>query len=175
MTVLMQRSGALALFLLVTAVGAAPGGDRAPDLSAYPKLQVPAGHKVAFRAYAEGVQIYRWDGTSWVFQRPEAMLYDFGGEGEIVGTHYVGPTWESNSGSYVVGTVLEKATVDPNAIPWLKLQATTSSGPGVFNGVTFIQRVNTTGGTAPASPGTCAGEEASVYYTADYYFYRPQP
>jgi hypothetical protein len=169
------RSTALVLFLLVATVGTAPGGDnRAPDLSAYPKLQVPEGHKVAFRAYAEGVQIYKWNGTSWVFQGPEAVLYDFGGDGELVGIHYAGPTWESNSGSYVVGKVLEPAVVDPNAIPWLKLQATTSGGPGIFNGVTFIQRVNTTGGKAPATPGTFAGEEARVYYTADYYFYRAQ-
>src|SRR5438093_1036546 len=42
-----------------------PSNDaRAPDLSAYPKLQVQEGNKVSFHAYADGVQIYRWDGTS---------------------------------------------------------------------------------------------------------------
>jgi hypothetical protein len=169
------RRTALALLLLVAPVGMAPGGDnRAPDLSDYPKLRVPQGHKVAYRAYAEGVQIYRWNGTGWVFQRPEATLYDFGGEGEVVGIHYAGPTWENNSGSYVVGRVLERATPDPDAIPWLKLEAVDSDGPGVFDGVTYIQRVNTIGGIAPAYTPGYVGDEARVYYTAEYYFYRAQ-
>jgi hypothetical protein len=167
------RWTALVLLLLLIPIGAALCGDnRAPDLDDYPKLKVPAGHKVRFRAYAEGVQIYRWNGTSWVFQAPEAVLYDFGGDGEVVGIHYAGPTWESNSGSYVVGRVLERATPDPDAIPWLKLEATDSDGPGIFDGVTYIQRVNTVGGNAPAEPGDFVGEEARIYYTADYYFYR---
>ena len=38
--------------------------------------------------------------------------------------------------------------------------------------MTFIQRVNTTGGIAPAAPGTTVGEEARVPYTAEYFFYR---
>ena len=37
-------------------------------------IQVPAGHKVVFAAYAEGVRIYRWNGTSCRFVRPEAAL-----------------------------------------------------------------------------------------------------
>src|SRR5262249_41001413 len=49
--------------------------NRAPDLGAFQNLQVPAGNKVAFHAYAEGVQIYRWNGTSWTFVAPEAVLY----------------------------------------------------------------------------------------------------
>jgi hypothetical protein len=98
------------------------------------------------------------------------VLYDL--DGDIVGTHYVGPTWESNSGSYVVGRVLERATPDARAIQWLKLEAIDCDGPGIFDGVTFIQRVNTVGGLAPANLGNFVGEEAQVYYTADYYFYQ---
>jgi len=37
---------------------------------------------------------------------------------------------------------------------------------------TFIQRINTVGGNAPAAPGTVVGEEANVPYTAEYLFYR---
>ncbi len=50
--------------------------------------------------------------------------------------------------------------------------AVETDGPGIFRRVAFIQRVNTTGGTAPAAPGTTVGEEARVPYTAEYYFYR---
>jgi hypothetical protein len=37
--------------------------------------------------------------------------------------------------------------------------------------VTFIQRLNTAGGLAPATAGAAIGQEARVPYTADYLFY----
>jgi hypothetical protein len=166
---------ALAFLVLVLATLAGAGDNRAPDLTGYEKLIVGDGNKVAFVAYAEGVQIYRWDGTAWVFAGPQAVLYSSNGEdAEVVGRHYAGPTWESNSGSKVIGTVLERATPDSTAIPWLKLQAASSEGPGIFHRVTFIQRVYTTGGLAPATPGGFTGQEVQVPYTAWYVFYREE-
>jgi Protein of unknown function (DUF3455) len=166
---------ALLLFALVAPVRADPGDDnRAPDLGDCQNLQVPAGNKVAFRAYAEGVQIYRWNGASWAFVAPEAVLFAGDEDDEVVGIHYAGPTWESASGSKVVGAVLERCTPDPDAIPWLLLRAVSSEGPGIFRRVTFIQRVNTVGGKAPADPGDLPGEEVRVPYTAEYYFYRAE-
>jgi len=162
----------LAHIAVVPAAAGPGGGQRAPDLGDFPKLQAPAGHKVAYHTYAVGVQIYRWNGSSWTFVAPEALLFaDAQGHG-IVGTHYAGPTWESNSGSKVVGTVLERGTPDPDAIPWLLLKAVSSNGPGIFDGITYIQRVNTVGGLAPADPGHFVGEEVSVAYAAEYFFYR---
>lgn len=162
---------ALLLLAAGAPLGAKPDGDgRAPDLDEYPNLQVPDGHKVAFYAYAEGVQVYRWNGTNWAFVGPEAILYD--NDDNVVGVHYAGPVWESNSGSKVRGAVVARATPDADAIPWLLLGAVETAGPGVFRNVTYIQRVNTTGGLAPAEPGAFAGEVARVPYTADYYFYR---
>lgn len=167
------RLAVLALLALafVTPVGADTGNDnRAPVLEGdLAKLNVDEGNKVAFQASAIGVQIYRWNGTKWVFVAPEAIL--FNGDG-VIGTHYVGPTWESNSGSTVVGAVLERATPDPTAIPWLKLEAVETEGPGIFDGITFIQRINTVGGLAPSEPGEFVGEEVEVPYLADYVFYR---
>jgi len=170
---------ALGAALLVLGLGFAlpargePGNDhRAPDLSDYTILEAPAGNKVAFYAYGEGVQIYRWSGTSWVFVKPEAVLYANEDAEGVVGIHYVGPTWESNSGSYVVGSVLQRSSPNPSAIPWLLLKAVDSDGPGVFGGITYIQRVHTVGGLAPATPGDFVGEEARVPYAADYFFYR---
>jgi hypothetical protein len=171
-------AGVAALLLaLVATVGAEPGNDnRAPELvGECAKLRVEAGNKVAFHAYAVGVQVYRWTGTSWSFVGPKAVLYAGDeGNGEI-GIHYAGPTWESASGSKVVGTVEERCTPDPSAIPWLRLKASRSEGPGIFDGVTYIQRVNTVGGTAPADPGDFVGEVVEVPYTAEYYFYRAHP
>jgi len=143
---------------------------RTPDLSACPKLRPPAGSKLVSHVFAKGVQIYHWNGASWAFDGPSATLSaDAAGNG-IVGTHYAGPTWESNSGGTVVGTVMERCTVDPNAIAWLLLRAK-PSGPGIFHRVTHIQRVNTVGGNAPAYSGTI-GEVARVPYTTEYLFYR---
>ena len=146
---------------------------RNPDLGSCQKLNVPAGSKLTFHALGIGVQIYRWTGTSWLFVAPSAKLYaDASGHG-LVGTHFGGPTWLSNSGSRVVGTVADdgRCVVDPNSIPWLLLNAV-ASGQGVFERTTLIQRLNTVGGSAPSTPGSFVGQEVQVPYTADYYFYR---
>jgi hypothetical protein len=160
--------------LLLTALSQAVAGkgqnNPAQDLPA--ALEVPPGNNVAFHAFAVGVQIYEWSGSAWVFVAPEAVLFaDAGTHGEV-GVHYAGPSWESQSGSKVVGARVAGATVDPTAIPWLLLRAVSSEGSGIFHGVTFIQRVNTTGGTAPATPGTASGTRVEVPYTAEYVFYR---
>jgi len=100
-------------------VDAVGGDNRGADLADCDSLRVPEPSTLAFHAFATGVQIYRWSGSAWVFVAPSAQLFaDAGGNG-VVGTHFGGPTWESNSGSTVVGTVLERATPDPTAIPWL--------------------------------------------------------
>jgi len=144
---------------------------RQPDLGNCGNLQPAAGVSLVFHAYARGVQIYRWTGTSWLLYGPDAVL-SADAEGESrVGTHYVGPTWETNSGSKAVGTVIDRCTADPNAVQWLSLSAK-SSGAGVLNGVTFVQRVNTVGGKAPSTGGITIGEEISVPYSAEYFFYR---
>ena len=168
-------AGAAALLLaLVVTAGAEPGNDsRAPVLEGEcAKLRVEAGNKVVAHGFATGVQIYRWTGTEWQFVAPDAVLYEDEGEHGVLATHFAGPTWKSLSGSEVVGAVDKKCTPDPDSIPWLLLKATSSHGPGIFDGVTFIQRVNTEGGLAPAEPGDFPGEVARVPYAAEYYFYR---
>jgi hypothetical protein len=172
----LAAGGALAglALLLLTALPLAVAdrgeNNRAPNLP--PTLQVPPGNTVAFHAFAVGVQIYEWSGSAWVFVAPEAVLFaDAGGHGEV-GIHYAGPTWESQSGSKVLGARVAGATVNPTAIPWLLLRAVSTEGPGIFHRVTYIQRVNTTGGTAPATPGIGSGSRVEVPYTAEYVFYR---
>lgn len=163
----------LALVLAFVAPGAARAGDdRTPDLGECQHLQVEQGNKVAFHAFGAGVQIYRWSGASWVFVAPEAVLYADAGDDGVVGIHFGGPTWQSNSGSRVVGTVIDRCTPDPTAIPWLLLKAASAEGPGIFHDVTFIQRLYTVGGNAPSVPGDFPGQIARVPYTSDYFFYR---
>ena len=163
--------------LTSTSLQAASAVDlKSPDLPSplCDRLGEVQGGRVAFHVYALGVQIYRWNGASWVFVAPSARLYadaEYHGE---VGTHYAGPTWESNSGAKVVASRVESCAPDPTAIAWLLLQKVSSEGPGIFDRVTFIQRVNTAGGLPPSGPGPFVGAEEEVPYTAEYYFYRDQ-
>ncbi|MBA3713055.1 MAG: DUF3455 domain-containing protein [Pyrinomonadaceae bacterium] len=163
--------------LALPSIPAARAGDNnnhAPDLPSplCDNIEAPLGNRVASHVYAVGVQLYRWNGTSWVFVEPVATLFADANYHKKVGIHYAGPTWESNSGSKVVATRLASCSPDPTAIPWLLLQTVSTDGPGMFNSVTYIQRVNTKGGLAPTAPGVSIGAVAEVPYAAEYYFYR---
>lgn len=143
-------------------------------------LRPAAGEEAFLEARAAGVQIYECAAPAdqpaayaWTFRAPEATLVDR--HGRVLGKHYAGPTWEFADGSSVVGEVRAR---DPGptstAIPWLLLAAKSTSGTGVLNATTSIQRVSTAGGIAPSAP--CSAENAAVLarvpYTATYYFYR---
>ncbi len=163
----------IALFATASISVAQSDTPRVPDLPAgCEQLYAPVGNSVAFKVYASGVQVYWWNGSTWGFVGPIATLYSNAGLTGKVGTHYAGPTWKSNSGSLVIGKNPVRCTPDPDSIPWLLLEADETDNAGIFNGVTYIQRVNTVGGKAPAEPGTMDGEQAFVPYTTEYVFYR---
>lgn len=149
--------------------------ESAPDLPS-PILAVPDGNTLAFSFDGVGVQIYTCSATSsgygWVFTAPEATLYD--AQGHVAGSHYAGPTWEYRDGSKVVGKKVAAFTADPTAIPDLLLIAVSHEGDGRMSEVTYIQRLDTVGGIAPATgcDSTTVGATARVDYTATYYFYR---
>jgi hypothetical protein len=155
-----------------TAASALATDNRAPEVP--PQIAVEEGNKVSFHGFGVGFQVYRWNGISWGNAVPDATLFDE--DGNVVSSHFgvsTGPAWQSNSGSKVAGKLPPAAVImDTNAIPWLRLEALTTEGPGVFADTTFIQRVNTTGGKAPSADGTSIGQVARVPYTADYFFYR---
>jgi hypothetical protein len=146
-------------------------GNRLPDLTGCEQLAAPEGSTLVFRGFGIGVQIYHWNGTSWGAATPSATLFaDAEGHGAVA-AHFAGPTWQSNSGGKVVGTVIDRCTPDAASIPWLSLSGV-ADGPGVFAKVTFIQRLHTVGGNAPSTSGSDVGEERRVPYTADYLFYK---
>jgi hypothetical protein len=146
---------------------------RAPELPAVCSvINVPAGNRLVHRTYALGVQIYKWNGTGWDFVAPEANLFTSKRYRGKEGTHYAGPIWESDSGSYVIARRTQGCDPDPTAISWLLLEAVETDGPGVYRDVTYIQRVNTRGGLKPATAGAFVGEEVRVPYTTEYYFYK---
>ncbi len=147
------------------------------------ELNVPTDQTISMEAQGIGVQKYKCGekrtGQSkyeWVFEGPEATLYDKAGK--QIGKHYEGPTWESDDGSKVVGQVVHAYdSPDVNAIAWLLLKAKSTSGSGMFSRVTSIQRLDTFGGKAPAEGCTeeQAGKEIRVPYKAIYYFYVSRP
>src|SRR6185436_2352882 len=62
------------------------------------RIAAPEGNGVVFHVFAVGVQIYRWDGSAWVFVAPIASLYADAAHHAQVGTHFGtpnGPAWES--------------------------------------------------------------------------------
>jgi len=158
--------------------GAAAKGGETPTRGRElpPPLAVPPGNELAFALEADGVQVYACaagaTSYSWAFKAPEASLTEAGGR--AAGTHYAGPTWESTDGSKVVGAKLEAATPDAAAIPWLLLRAASHAGSGRMEDVTFVQRIQTSGGNAPAEgcDASHVGALARVPYRALYCFYR---
>lgn len=142
-------------------------------------LVIPEGNHLSFQIMGDGVQIYRCQesadtaGTfSWVFVEPDAYLLN--ATNNQIGIHYAGPTWESNDGSSVVGEVVERVDSPDRAIPWLLLRAVSTSGNGSLSDISYIQRLDTVGGLAPAAE-TCNAENSQttvrIPYTALYVFY----
>jgi hypothetical protein len=126
--------------------------------------------------------------VAWTLFTPQATL--FSDLDEQLTTHFFSPnpdegrivrvTWEDSRDSSIVwARLIASVVVTPDAIPWLKLErAGTQEGPtggATLTETTFIQRVNTVGGVAPATGCDAlpdVGHKAFVPYTADYFFYR---
>ena len=142
-------------------------------------LKVPQQNRQLFKAQATGVQVYACTERAeapntfdWTFKAPVADLWN--DQGEKVGKHYAGPTWEANDGSKIVGEVVERANApDPESIPWLLLRAKANEGAGALSTVTYVQRLDTAGGIAPTEgcDRSTVGVEREVGYTATYAYY----
>lgn len=138
-------------------------------------LQPPAGNVLTAEFLGRGVQVYQCSTVgTWVFLEPAANLlgYDTVTGSIQTAIHYKGPTWQSTTdGSLVQGTTIASVPVT-GSIPELLLQATANQGPGIFGTVTYINRLDTTGGVAPTTSCT-TGQTDGVPYTATYLFYVP--
>jgi len=158
-------------------------------------IQVPDGNDVFLVGHAIGTQNYVClpsdTETKFVLFTPQATL--FGDEGDQLTTHFFSPnpfengtvraTWQDSRDTSAVWGQAVRSSADPDfvapgAIPWVLLQ---SVGAQAFGGeeslvaTTFVQRLNTTGGVAPASgcdSSADVGKQALVPYSADYFFYK---
>jgi hypothetical protein len=159
-------------------------------------IEVEEGHEAFFVGHAVGTQNYvclpQGSSVAWVLFTPQATL--FARQGRQIQTHFfspnafesgtVRPTWQDSSDTSAVwgkgvGTSSDPSYVAPDAIAWLKIEVVGAQrgpkGGKKLTGTTFIQRLNTVGGKAPATgcavPGDI-GNRAYVPYQADYFFFK---
>ncbi|HET8546822.1 MAG TPA: DUF3455 domain-containing protein [Bryobacteraceae bacterium] len=180
----------------------ARGQPGAPAVPVVPEnLRVPSGNIPWLKAFAAGTQNYVClpgvDGPAWKFVGPQATLFVtypwFQGEArQQIATHYLSvnpaegdtarPTWQHSLDTSAVwakpvANSTDPAFVAPGAIPWLLLEVVgTQRGPMGGAGLlptTYIQRLKTSGGVAPAGgcDASTYGAFAMVPYTTDYLFY----
>ncbi len=143
-------------------------------------VQVPAGNKVAMETVGAGDITYECRAKAnmagefeWVFVGPDAKLMDR--SGKVIGKYYGPPaTWENMDGSKVTATQVAVAPAMAGSIPYQLVKANPAMGNGAMTGVSYIQRVATMGGVAPALPcgAGSVGTKQVVKYQADYIFYR---
>jgi hypothetical protein len=176
-----------AILSACSGMGMKPMGSMAYSQANLPEaVKVPAGHVVAMETVGAGDITYEcrakaaMPGQSampgqfeWAFVGPDAKLMNR--MGTQVGT-YVGPpaTWANMDGSKVTATQVAVAPNGPDNIPLQLVKANPAMGAGAMQGVTYIQRVATRGGVAPAMACGAAGvgQKQIVKYQADYIFYR---
>lgn len=141
-------------------------------------VRVPAGHKQRLATTGIGEITYECrekkdmaGAHEWAFVAPTATLY--AADRKMVGRYYAGPTWEADDGSKVTGKQVAVAPANAGSIPLQLVRAEPATGTGTMQGVSFIQRLNTKGGVAPALPCDAAsqGRRQQVAYEADYVFY----
>jgi len=143
-------------------------------------VKVPAGHKVAMETVGAGEITYECREKAnamgqfeWVFVGPAATLSDR--SGKAVGKYYGPPaTWEANDTSKLTGAQVAVAPAAAGSIPLQLVKANPAMGAGAMSGVTYIQRVATQGGVAPAVACTAQGKgmKQTVTYRADYIFWK---
>ena len=171
-------TGIAAIAAALPLASAAMAGPAAPVVPG--EIAVTGDHKPYLIAHAEGVQIYACysvaDGYAWRLLAPRATLT--GDNGKVLGSHYGGPRWEALDGSVVAAARDSGTTVDPTAVDWLRLKATSkTAGPDGdrLTPTTYIQRINTVGGRPPAA-GDCnedtVAEQQEIPYSADYVFFK---
>ncbi|HSW17561.1 MAG TPA: DUF3455 domain-containing protein [Ramlibacter sp.] len=183
----MQRLPAsLALALSTAALLAACASPAKPmksfDGASLPApVQAPAANKVALETVGVGQITYQCRAKAdmagqfeWVFVGPDAKLMDR--SGKQVGRYFGPPaTWEATDGSRITGAQVAIAPAAAGSIPLQLVKANPAMGSGAMTGVSYIQRVATQGGVAPAAPCVQAnlGANVVVPYQADYIFYKP--
>jgi hypothetical protein len=176
----------LSIALATAALSACSTLGSAPAMPAFDQgplpepVKVPAGHKVVMETVGVGEITYECrpkagqaGAHEWVFVGPKAVLN--GRDGRALGSYFGPPaTWQSMDGSAITGAQLAVAPASAGNIPLQLVKANPATGAGAMSGISYIQRVATRGGVAPAR--TCdagtVGQKEIVKYQADYIFWK---
>ena len=146
-----------------------------PDLGFFSRIKVPNDREPVLKLAGRGAQVFRCEKRDaqgvWVFRQPDGELVD--GAGKVVGRHGANFSFEHTDGSRLLSTIAAHDDAPkPTDLRWL-LFTTKSFGKGAFEGVTHVQRVNTSGGMPPTTCDVAhAGRVLRVDFTADFVFYR---
>ncbi|WP_037303552.1 DUF3455 domain-containing protein [Amycolatopsis orientalis] len=162
---LLLGSGASA-YAATNPIDVQAGGKQRPVPEA---VKVPDGNTRVATYRGEGVQIYGCANGAWTLIQPAATLSH---HGRAIALHSKGPVWTSTVDGSTVGAaaVPGASSPRPNAVPEVLLKANLNSGDGIFGKITYVQRLDTRGGLAPA--GACtAGAQTASRYSADYAFW----
>src|SRR6202161_1095776 len=85
-------------------------------------VELPSGTELLFEAAGEGSQIYTCTDGHWALKAPDAKLLDE--HGQVIGTHFAGPTWRLEDGREVKGkAIASRPAPDASSVPWLLVQA----------------------------------------------------
>jgi hypothetical protein len=146
-----------------------PTTSASPQATANP-IAPPAGKRPlgSFRVVS-GTQTYTCAAGSFAGASvPEAQLLGLGGRIH----HFKGPSWQSERDKSLVTATKVGEKTKTGTIAELLLEVNSHSGPanGLLSKVTHIQRLNTSGGTAPTKACT-DGQTTAVKYSATYVFW----
>jgi hypothetical protein len=162
-----------------------------------PGLEVEAPNQAFLLGRGVGTQNYVCQPSSslgrvaWTLFTPQATL--FTDQGDQLTTHFFSPnpdekgivvraTWQDSKDTSTVWARAIATAADPTgsgAIPWVLLKtagvAVGPTGGNTLSQTTFVQRLNTVGGSAPETGCDIppdVGRKAFIPYTADYFFYK---
>ena len=174
----MKKLSMIAAAIALSACASAPMMMKVDNAALPEPVRVPAGQKLMMSTTGVGEITYECrekkdmaGAHEWAFVAPVATLYS--GDKKVVGKYYAGPTWEAADGSKVTGKQVAVAPASPGNIPLQLVKAEPAMGAGAMTGVSYIQRLNTKGGVAPAMAcdAMSKGKREQVAYQADYVFY----
>ena len=174
----MKKISLIGAAAVLSACASAPVMMKVDNASLPEPVRVPAGQKMMMAATGVGEITYECREKKdvagqheWAFVAPVATLYS--ADRKTVGKYYAGPTWEAADGSKVTGKQLAVSPASPGNIALQLVKADPATGSGAMTGVSYIQRLNTKGGVAPALACDAAskGQRQQVRYEADYVFY----
>ena len=111
--------------------------DRSLPMGIPVEISVPKDFSPLLSFYAEGIQYYRFNGSSWINFNVSAHLHTSPGQ-EVVGRHYFSTKTDQNGGqptwellmplSRVTVKVVSSITVDYDSIDWTESEATSHGG-----------------------------------------------